>query len=136
MACDGDIAPEEIDMVKEFCAEYKLLDITQAESYINLWISEINQLGSEFLQTYLKELSNEELLSEEQKTIVNLSIKTIEADNKTEYSEVKFFKKIRARLSLTDEEILSMYPDKEDFLLPVTTQVGMPYSYYDETIAA
>ena len=31
---------------------------------------------------------------------------------------MKFFKKIRVRLSLTDEEILAKYPDKEDFLLP------------------
>ena len=50
--------------------------------------------------------------------MVDLAFKTIEADNRIEYSEVKFFKKIRVRLSLTDGEILAKYPEKEDFLLP------------------
>lgn len=31
---------------------------------------------------------------------------------------VKFFKKIRSRLSVSDEAILAEHPDKEDFLLP------------------
>jgi hypothetical protein len=31
---------------------------------------------------------------------------------------VKFFKKIRKLLKVSDEAILLMFPDKEDFLLP------------------
>lgn len=50
--------------------------------------------------------------------IIDLAIQTIYADSKIEYSEVKFFKKIRNRLSLNDEQILTKYPDIEDFLLP------------------
>lgn len=49
--------------------------------------------------------------------VVELSIKMIEADNRIDYSEVKFFKKIRSRLSVSDEQILAQHPDKEDFLL-------------------
>lgn len=49
--------------------------------------------------------------------IIDFALKTIEADNCIEYSEVKFFKKIRDRLSINDEDILQCYPDKEDFLL-------------------
>lgn len=30
----------------------------------------------------------------------------------------KFFKKIRSRLTVSDEAILAEHPDKEDFLLP------------------
>lgn len=70
-----------------------------------------------FLKQYLNELSSQELSNNEQKTIVDFALKTIFADNRIEYSEVKFFKKIRSRLSLTDEEILDNHPDVEDFLL-------------------
>lgn len=49
---------------------------------------------------------------------MSLVLKAIEADNRIEYSEVKFFKKIRSRLSISDEAILGEHPDKEDFLLP------------------
>lgn len=42
----------------------------------------------------------------------------LEADNQVVYSEVVFFKKIRARLSITDEKLLAKLPDKEDYFLP------------------
>ena len=48
---------------------------------------------------------------------MDFALKTICADNRIEYSQVKFFKKLRSRLSLTDEEILDNHPDVEDFLL-------------------
>ena len=42
----------------------------------------------------------------------------IEADNKVLYSEVKFFKKLRHNLKISDKEILTELPDKEYYLLP------------------
>ena len=42
----------------------------------------------------------------------------IEADNKIEYSEISFFKKIRLNLFISDEAILAEMPNKEDYLLP------------------
>ena len=50
--------------------------------------------------------------------IIKIAIQTIEADNKIEYSEISFFKKIRQRLNVSDEKILVEFPDKEDYLLP------------------
>lgn len=55
---------------------------------------------------------------QEQLLLVSLAIKAIEADNSIEYAEVKFFKKIRSKLTISDEAILAEHPDKEDFLLP------------------
>lgn len=54
----------------------------------------------------------------EQLLIASLAIKAIEADNSIEYAEVKFFKKIRSRFTISDEAILAEHPNKEDFLLP------------------
>ena len=71
-----------------------------------------------FLQSYLKELKSVVLNETEQLLLVSLAIKAIEADNRIEYAEVKFFKKIRSRLTVSDEAILAEHPDKEDFLLP------------------
>ena len=78
----------------------------------------INVTGALFLKRFLQELENQRLSDEEQLKIVDFAIQTIFADNRIEYSEVKFFKKIRSRLSLTDEQILTVHPDIEDFLLP------------------
>lgn len=118
MACDGDIAPEEIELVRSLAAELPVLRTLDVENLLNTYVSAINREGMVFLREYLNDLSRENLTPEEELQIVDLAIRMIEADERVEYSEVKFFKKIRSRLSLSDEQILARHPDKEDFLLP------------------
>ena len=118
MACDGEIVKEEIKMVKHLSSEYDVFSDVKIELYLNRWIAAINEKGKTFLGNYLNELSKANLSLSEQALVVDLAIKTIEADERIEYTEIKFFKKLRSRLSITDEEILKRHPDKEDFLLP------------------
>lgn len=118
MACDGDIAPEEISFIKTIAVETSLFEGMELETILNGYVSEINRNGKLFLRKYLNELSESNLTAEDELLIVKLAIKMIEADNRIEYAEVKFFKKIRSRLSVSDEQILTQHPDKEDFLLP------------------
>lgn len=118
MACDGDVAAEEIQLLRELIAQTDLFNEIDVEVTLKRYVDSINQNGVAFLSQYLSEVADDELSKEEQMCLVDLAFKTIEADNRIEYSEVKFFKKIRVRLSLTDDEILAKYPDKEDFLLP------------------
>lgn len=118
IACDGDIVTEEVDMVRDLCAKDRIFHNLDSEEYLNSWITEINEQGGVFLQTYLKEINSVELNKQEQLLLVSLAIKAIEADNCIKYAEVKFFKKIRSRLTISDEAILAEHPNKEDFLLP------------------
>lgn len=118
MSCDGDIAPEEIDLLRELIEKTDMFKDLDVEVLLKGYIDSINQNGVSFLRQYLSEVAETEMTKEEQLSLVDLAIRTIEADNRIEYSEVKFFKKIRVRLSLTDEEILTRHPDKEEFLLP------------------
>lgn len=118
IACDGNIATEEVDMVRNLCAKDRIFHNLDSEEYLNSWITEINEQGGVFLQTYLKEINSVELNKQEQLLLVSLAIKAIEADNSIEHAEVKFFKKIRSKLTISDEAILAEHPDKEDFLLP------------------
>lgn len=118
MACDGEIAEQEIEIVKKICSNEQFFKDIDVENKLNKWIIEINNKGVSFLKGYLNELSSNNMNKEEELQIVDFAIKTIEADEKVEYSEIKLFKKIRALLSVSDEEILELYPDKEEFLLP------------------
>lgn len=126
MACDGDIAQEEIEMVKAFTEHLPIFDGLDVEKILNGYVLAINQDGALFLQNCLNELAGEKLTPEEELQIVDLAIKMIEADNRVEYSEIKFFKKIRLRLNVSDEEILNKHPDKEDFLLRDTDAIEEP----------
>ena len=132
IACDGDIAEEEIRLIRELGTKDKLFNDMDTEKYINAWINEINKRGSMFLQNYLNEIATEDLNEKEQLLLVSLVFNAIEADNRIEYSEVKFFKKIRSRLSISDETILGKFPNKEDFLLPDLKVTELPM--WDENI--
>ena len=132
IACDGDIAEEEIRLIRELGTKDKLFNDMDTEKYINAWINEINKRGSMFLQNNLNEIATEDLNEKEQLLLVSLAFNAIEADNRIEYSEVKFFKKIRSRLSISDETILGSYPNKEDFLLPDLKVAELPM--WDENI--
>ena len=118
MACDGEIAKEEFELVKYLSSEYDIFSEVEIETCLNKWISSINENGALFLKEFLNELSEANLSASEQMLVVDFAIRTIEADKRIEYSEIKFFKKIRNRLSITDEKILEKYPDSEDYLLP------------------
>ncbi len=117
-ACDGEIAPEEVSLVKQISlndSTFKGLDV---ENTLNSYVDSINEQGSIFLKIYLSEIANSTLSDAEQVKLVDLAIKMIEADNQILYSEIKFFKKIRNRLTVSDEFILKKLPDSEDYLLP------------------
>lgn len=117
-ACDGEIAPEEVSLVKQISlndSTFKGLDV---ENTLNSYVDSINEQGSIFLKIYLSEIANSTLSDAEQVKLVDLAIKMIEADNQILYSKIKFFKKIRNRLTVSDEFILKKLQDREDYLLP------------------
>jgi len=118
MACDGSIANEEICHLSNIVNESSLFNGIDVQSTINNYVKKINKDGISFLSDYLKEVSETELTDEQEMEIVKLSVDTIESDNNIEYSEVSFFKKIRKRLSISDDSILAILPDKEDYLMP------------------
>ena len=125
-SCDGEIAKEEVDMVKRLSAEYDIFANVDIEAWLNTMIIAINKNGASFLKSYLNELSEANLSLSEQLFVIDFAIKTIEVDERIEYSEIKFFKKVRGRLSISDEKILEKYPNKEDYLLPDINAVEEP----------
>ena len=117
-ACDGDIAPEELILIKDWSDKSNLFDNINVETKLNEYIESINMYGNRFIHEFLLLLEESEPSIEEQGKIIKIAIEMIEADGKILYSEVKFFKKLRSCLNITDVEILAILPDKEDYLLP------------------
>lgn len=117
-ACDGEIAPEEIAELKSITSNMDIFKDVDVESDLNQMIESLNEKGVDFLMEYVDSITRFNLSDEDQLMIVKLAIDMIESDNKILYSEVKFFKRIRKNLTISDELILSRFPDKEDYLLP------------------
>jgi uncharacterized tellurite resistance protein B-like protein len=61
-------------------------------------------------------LGKSTLTEQEELTLIDFAIQTIKADEQIEYSEIKFFKNIRHRLKISNENILAVLPDIEQFL--------------------
>ena len=118
MACDGEIAQEEINLIKLLAEKTNLFEGIDVEDVLNSFIQEINRKGKMFLIDYLGEIKVSEFTKTEELELLNLAFKTINSDNIIDYSEVKFFKKIRMRLDVTDDDILEMYPEMEEFIQP------------------
>lgn len=118
MACDGEIAPEEIQLVKKITEQSELFSNLDVEKELNAFIAQINEQGKAFLANYIEEVANASLTPQEELQLVKITIQTIEADENVEYSEVSFFKRIRAKLNISDDEILAELPDKDDYLMP------------------
>lgn len=120
MASDGDIDKREISTIETLCKKSEFFnDFNFHEAFNNL-VNEINANSKYFIQEYFDILSNAKLSENEELSVIDFALKTIYANDEIEYSEVKFFKNIRHRLSVSDENIIETfkpeYSEIEDFL--------------------
>jgi len=111
MASDGHIDKREVDLIRSMCERSPLFVNFNFLEEINILIEKINTKGKEFISYYFDLLAASTLSEQEELILIDFAIKTIEADEQIEYSEIKFFKSIRHRLKISDEKILAVYPD-------------------------
>lgn len=116
MACDGDIDKREIKLIKRLQKERKAFGEIDINAELDSLLLAINKDGHQFLKGYFNELTNTELTEANELKLIEVAIDTIKADEKVEYSEIKFFKVIRSKLKIDNEPILEKHPDFEDYL--------------------
>jgi uncharacterized tellurite resistance protein B-like protein len=114
MACDGDIDPQEIQLIRALDLEDNLFQIEDIDLRLSNMLNEINEKGLGFLRSLISELKSIELTQDQELKLVEVAIKMIEADDVVLYSEIKFFKVIHSQINLTDEEILSNFAHIND----------------------
>ena len=117
-ACDGDIASREVALLKDWSEKSELFGDIDVEAKLNEYVESINKHGNRFIKDFLLVLASNDFTEEEQLQIIRVAIEMIEADGLILYSEIKFFKKLRSCLSISDHDILNVLPVKEDYLLP------------------
>ena len=113
MACDGDIDKREVKLIKELQKERKTFGEIDINTELDTLLLAINKDGHQFLKRYFNELTNTELTEADELKLIEVAIETIKADEKLEYSEIKFFKVIRSKLNIDNELILEKHPDFE-----------------------
>lgn len=116
MACDVDIDKREVKLIKQLQKERKTFEEIDINTELDTLLLAINKDGHQFLKGYFNELTNTELTEANELKLIEVAIDTIKADEKVEYSEIKFFKVIRSKLKIDNEPILEKHPDFEDYL--------------------
>ena len=116
MASDGNIDQREITPIKSMCENSELFKNFNFQAEINQLVTKLNTNGKAFIQQYFDLLKTADLSEQEELTLIDFAIQTINADEIVEYSEIKFFKNIRHRLTISDEIILAKFPDLEQYL--------------------
>jgi uncharacterized tellurite resistance protein B-like protein len=116
MACDGDIDKREVILIKTMHQKKKTFGEIDINKELDNLLLEINRDGHKFLKSFFSELTTSSLSEQDELKLIEVAIETIKADEKIEYSEVKFFKVIRSNLKIENEVILDKHPDFEEYL--------------------
>ena len=116
MACDGDIDKREVVLIKSMHNDRKIFGEIDVDKELDELLVSINHDGKKFLKDFFNELSSGNLTEDEELKLIEVAIDTIKADEKVEYSEIKFFKVIRSKLNIENEPILKIHPDFEEYL--------------------
>ncbi|MDR1793457.1 MAG: TerB family tellurite resistance protein [Bacteroidales bacterium] len=114
MVSDGVIAEEEIAVVKSICQNNEHLKDLDYGEIIKKFSEEVKKQGKKYIQGVLQEIQNQNFTQQEQLDLIEVAIMMIKADEQIEYSEVKFFKTIRYRLSIDDETVIDKLSPKID----------------------
>ena len=133
MACDGDIAQEEVNLIKNLDKEEQLFGDIKIENELVSLLKEINEQGKIFLKRYLNMVKDCQLNEEDSLRVLNVAVKTIKADNIIKYSEIKFFKVIKANLNVSDETILEKIDGIDDMWVAqdIIDYASLYKSYFD-----
>lgn len=115
IACDGEIATEELSLVKNLASESDLFENIEVEVLLNQYLEELKTKGNAFISCYLQSIANAQLAKDEELKVCYIAIKTILVDKCIEYKEIAFFKRIRAKLEMSDEDILSATNIQNEF---------------------
>jgi uncharacterized tellurite resistance protein B-like protein len=116
MACDGEIAPEEIDIIKSMCKQTPTLQNIDLDIEIDRFISEINEDSKRFFKEFIQTVKDKspDLTEQEEFDLIYVAISVIKANKKIEYSEIKFFKTIRYCLKVNDDAIIAHFSETVD----------------------
>ena len=116
MACDGDIDENEIQLIKRLHEEHQAFGDIDISTEINSLLTALNNDSVLFMKDYFSELSTLKISQAKELEIIKIAVDTINADEKVEYREIKFFKVIRSYLKIKNDQIVAKHPDFETYL--------------------
>lgn len=117
MACDGSIEDGEINEIKKMAENEIYFMGYEYEQPLMDYLNYIKANGKNAINQYLLELSNTDLSDKQELLLIEVLIRTIEADEKANQNEIKFLQMVKSKLKITEDVLISKFPKQTNYLI-------------------
>lgn len=117
MACDGDIAEEEIIEIKNILANEIYFMGYDFEEPLKSNIENIKVNGKNAINQYLQEIVSSNLNEHQEVLLIEVILKMIQADTKIEDAELKFLQMAKSKLKTDEQTLIVEFPHHIDYLM-------------------
>jgi uncharacterized tellurite resistance protein B-like protein len=117
MACDGDIAEEEISEIKNMVANEIYFMGYDFEQPLQDNIENIKVNGKDAINLYLQEIATNELNEHQEILLIEVLLRMIQADSKIEETELKFLQMAKSKLKIDEQTLIVKFPHQIDYLM-------------------
>lgn len=127
MACDGVIADEEINELKNILANEIYFMGYEFEQQLRKNIEDIKINGKKAINQYLQDISIYDFSEHQELLLIEVLLKIIQADTKVEEIELKFFHLAKSKLKTDVQTLIVNFPHQIDLLIDFNN-----YGLHDE----
>ncbi len=117
MACDGDIAEEEINEIKTIVANEIYFMGYEFEEPLQKNIEAIKINGKYAVNQFLQEITNNDLNEHQELLLIEVLLKIIQADTKVEENELRFLHLAKSKLKTDEQTLIVKFPHQIDYLI-------------------
>jgi uncharacterized tellurite resistance protein B-like protein len=117
MACDGNIADEEVNEIKNIVANEIYFMGYDFEEPLKNNIDNIKTNGKGAINQYLQEIGTSDLNEHQEILLVEVLLRMIQADTKVEESELKFLQMVKSKLKTDEQTLIVKFPHQIDYLI-------------------
>ena len=133
MACDGDIADSEIQMIKDLAKKDIYLIGLDFENLLISSVEDIKLNGKALVNSFLIELNDKQFNDSQKLKLIDICLSIINADSTVEESELVFLHLVIDRLKIDQETLIVEFPNNINQLLN-GKYFGMSSEFTDEII--
>lgn len=127
MACDGNIAEDEINEIKNIVANEIYFMGYDFEEPLQKNIGEIKINGKNAVNQFLQEITTNNLDEYQELLLMEVIFKIIDADIKVEENELRFLHLAKSKLKTDEQTLIIKFPHHLDYLMDFNN-----YGLYEE----
>jgi uncharacterized tellurite resistance protein B-like protein len=117
MACDGNIAEEEIAEIKNIVSNEIYFMGYELDAPLQINIDYLKQNGRNAVNQFLQEITSNDLNEHQELLLIEVLLKIILADTKIEENELRFLHLAKSRLKTDEQTLIIKFPHQVDYLV-------------------